>query len=221
MNKALFLFLTIFLFQNSTAGQIIKEKFISKPAITWAKAYSQFLTCSSHFKLEYKFEPKVVGKLNVLSELANSYSIPVKELQKSYNLAVERAADEVLAELSQEAKETVGDEDVAFLMLDLPNYTILNFEKFITDFANRNSQRFLERSMRKCLEELRYSPMIRAFLKSCECKELLKEFPKDVKSLVYQKLSTIQEKLVENPDACKGNELKFIIENLKKFGFAE
>jgi hypothetical protein len=220
MNKALLLFLTILLFQNSTAGQITKEKFISKPAITWTKAYSQFLTCSSQFKLEYKFEPKVVGKLNIFSELANSYSIPVKELQKSYNLAVERAADEVLAELSQEAEETVGDEDVAFLMLDLPNYTILNFEKFITDFANRNSRRFLERSMKKCIE-LRYSPMIRAFLKSCECKELLKEFPRDVKSLVFLKLSTIQEKLVENPDACKGNELKFIIGNLKKFGFAE
>ncbi len=157
--------------------------------------------------------------METFTKVAQSYGISVKELKDAYNRAVKRASREVLKKLSyQVLEDELGDEDVALIGGDLSGYFRLRFGSFIREIARRRALPLLEESLRECTS-LRVSPMLRAFLKSSECRELLKDFPKDVERLVFLKAERTQEILLKDYNYCEGRDLRTAEKELRKIGF--
>jgi len=94
------------------------ETFLSKDQNFWVEGFIEFVEDGKeNFKLLY-VEPIMAGKLETFTQIAGSYNMSAKELERLYFLAVEKAAKESLEKLKEKLEEegNLSDADVAFSM---------------------------------------------------------------------------------------------------------
>ena len=221
MKKFLTILTVVLLSGGSSVYGSQMEEFLSRGQSFWQRGLVEFLDDAAKSVREVDVEPAVAARLETFTEIAGSYRIPVEELKKAYQTAVMRAAGECIEKLKEDVaeKDYSADGDIAFLMEDVAGYIQFKYGDRIRACAGSVAQRELEKAMRECIS-LRYSPMIDAFLRSGECRELLKEFPGDVDRVVYRELHSREKELTENPSLTKEPTLRYILENLRKFGLA-
>ena len=204
----------------ATAGENL-ESFISRSQQFWNEGLAEFVEDSREHLKGVDVEPVVAGKLKTFTEIAESYQIPAEELEKAYSLAVERAAEKSMERLKEKLTEerNLSDADVAFLMGSLTRFLRFHYGSFVRNYAESISEEELKSALESCLS-LRMSPMVRAFLKSGECRELLKEFPADVERTVFRGMGKRERELLSSPSLTDRPTLRYILENLKRFGLA-
>ena len=197
------------------------EEFLSMEQSFWQEGMSEFLMDTARHIKDVKVEPSVATKLEFLSKLSESYQIPAEELKKAYSTAVLNGAKEVIEELSREVlkRKKTGDGDVAFLMENLTGYVRFTYGSEIRKRAKEIAEKELREALKQCIS-LRISPMVEAFLKSKECRELLAQFPKDVEAVIYRELGKREKELFKNPRLTDEGTLRYILENLKKYKLA-
>lgn len=195
------------------------ENFLSKSQQFWQKGLAEFVEDADLHIKPADLDPVVVSKLEFFTQIANSYQIPVEELQKAYSTAAFKTAEMCLKNLQEivAADRRPSDGDVAFLMEDLTGYLKFWYGDYVRSCAAKNGRRELEKALREC-ETLRISPMIDAFLKSGECKQLLRELPYDVESVVFSQMKNREKTLVNNPHLTAEPLLRYILVELKRYG---
>ncbi len=195
------------------------ESFLSKNQQFWQKGLAEFVEDADLHIKPADLDPVVVSKLEFFTQIANSYQIPVEELQKAYSTAAFKTAEICLKDLQERVAADIrpSDGDIAFLMEDLTGYLKFQYGDYIRNCTVKNGRRELEKALREC-ETLRISPMIDAFLKSVECKELLRELPYDVESIVFSQMENREKTLANNPCLTTEPVLRYILVELKKYG---
>ncbi len=191
------------------------ESFLSKDQQFWRKGFKEFLEDAAENLKPVPVESAVAGKLKIFTEIAESYQIPAEELEKAYSVAVLNAAEKCLRGL-ESANGRNSDEDIAFLIGSLSDYVRFNYGSRIRNYAGNVAEEELKNAFKKCTS-LRYSPMVRAFLKSEDCRKLFKEFPANVENIIYRNLKRREEELYRIPSLTKEPTLQYILGNLKKY----
>lgn len=193
------------------------ETFLSKDQKFWVEGLVEFIEdAEEHLKL-LDVEPVTAGKLKIFTQVAGSYSISAKELEKAYSLAVGRAAEKSLEKLKERIEEeNLSDADVAFLMGDMAKFLKFRYGSFVKNYSDKIAGKELKEALKECIS-LRLSPTVEAFMKSEDCRELLKEFPSDVEKIVFSQLVRREKKLILNPSLTDKPNLRYILENLKRF----
>ena len=218
MTRNLLTAVALALFVSGYAGASSLEDFLSKNQQFWQEGLVEFIKDSSNHIHPESVTPTVVSKLEFFTKVAESYQIPVEELKRAYYLAVLRTAKRCMDSLE---KEVLNDRlnldgDVAFLMENLTGYLEFNYRDSIRQMAEEFGPGELRRALAEC-RNLRLSPMINSFLKSGECKSLLRELPSDVESVVFSEMRKRERKLVDNPALTKEPTLRLILTKLKAF----
>ncbi len=195
------------------------EKFLSKDQQFWQEGLAEFIKDSSNHIHPESVVPAVLSKLEFFTSVADSYQIPVEELERAYYLAVLRTAKRCMGDLEREVlrNRINSDSDVAFLMEDLTGYLEFSYRNSIRQMAEKIGPEELRRALSEC-RNLELSPMINGFLKSGDCKSLLKELPSDVESVIFSEMERRERELTDNPGLTREPTLRLILVNLKKFG---
>ena len=196
-----------------------KEEFLSLRMQLWNKALWEFVACAKVSQVRFKFQPKVVGKLRIFSEVSGLTEIPVERLERAYSLAVQKAASDELNLIVEQLKHfQEADSEVAFLSGEVPDYVMFTYSDFIDSYSKTNGKRYLKEAFKSC-SSLKEWKAFSNFLRDKECSELIDAFSRDVKKLIKLKLELTMTNVYENPGACHQRELELIVKNLKKFGF--
>ncbi len=197
------------------------ETFLSKDQQFWVEGLAEFVEDGEEHLKQADVKPAVVGKLETFTGIAKSYQIPVEDLEKAYSIAVERAAQKSMERLKGyiEREGNISDADIAFLMGGIAKFLEFNYGNLIEDYSRKLAKEEIKKALKECTS-LRLSPMIEAFISSEDCSALLKEFPKDVKKVVFSQLQKREGELLSNPLLTDKPNLRYILENLKRFDLA-
>ena len=194
------------------------ESFLTKDQQFWVEGIVEFIEDGEEHIEPLDVEPVTAGKLKTFTQIAGSYNISAKELERAYSLAVERAAKKSLEKLKEKLEEegNLSDADVAFLMGGIAEFLKFNYGNLVKNYSEKIAGRELREALKECTS-LRLSPMIEAFIKSKDCRELLKEFPSDVERVVFSQLGRRERELLSNPSLTDKPNLRYILESLKRF----
>ncbi len=205
--------------QPLEAGNL--ETFLEKNQQFWVEGLAEFVEDGMEHIRFSDVEPVTAGKLKTFTELAGSYRIPAQELEKAYSLAVERAARKSMEKLKEDIEEkgSLSDADIAFLMGGIAKFLEFNYGNLVKDYSEKLAAVELKEALKECTS-LRLSPMVEAFIKSEDCRELLKEFPSDVEKAVFTQLNRREREIFANPSLTDKPNLRYILENLKRFGLS-
>jgi hypothetical protein len=210
--------LTLVLSNNSFT--MTKEEFLSLNEQVWSKALQELIVCSINTKVLSEFQPEIVGRVKIFLEISNLTGISIEQLQKAYNLAVQKAANEGLKLIIKQLSKTQDtDSDVAFLSGEVPDYILFTYGELIDNYSTANGKSLLKNALKDCLN-LKERQTLSKFLENYNCNRLTEVFSEDVKKLVKLKLKRTTTNILKNPSLCNYEELKLIVKNLKKFGFA-
>lgn len=197
------------------------EAFLSKDQQFWVEGLAEFVEDGEEHLKQTDVKPAVAGKLEIFTGIAESYQIPVEDLEKAYSIAVERAAQKSMERLREriEKESSISDADIAFLMGGIAKFLKFNYGNLVEDYSGKIAGKELKETLKECTS-LRLSPMVEAFISSEDCSALLKEFPKDVKRVVFSQLQKRERELLSNPSLTDKPNLRYILENLKRFDLA-
>jgi len=191
------------------------ESLMKKPLSYWKEGVREFVLFSLSELPGKKFEvyPEGSGRMELLTGIAGSYGMSVRDIERLYQTAVKLAVRDALSHLNCQ----VSDPDIAFVMGEVSWQIESSCRKSVTDYIEKRKGLYLKQALEEC-GLLKISPLAASFLGSEGCRELLSGFSTKATDTLFEYLRNEEKELYREPEKVEEKNLKEIVETLKKSG---
>ncbi|ADU96916.1 hypothetical protein [Thermovibrio ammonificans] len=203
----------------SAAGGDPLETVLSEPESFYRQALEDFIDVAAR---DFKSEPvsvnqPVAGQLELLTQLAGSYYLSVKDLERAYNLAVKKGVEGAFAVLKECVENDLKDPDEILLFGEITANLKGVCGRRVYRFAAENAKRFMREALQEC-NLLKYSPLMDSFLKDERCSSVLYYYPSQVEGVLFGFLKKEEKRLYSDPSTWRTPRLRAILGVLKRNG---